>query len=537
MRLQDILAFHSSSSENSKALDQLRYTIIGSQLLNDRRTIGGYSPRSSTQESSGKDARRDDDDASVYTSAGLGTTAGAAFALVWSIHWARGSVLGQASWWPLTLVFSILMVLIAVSCILLRRQYLRYTRLQAIEAASSMVANAQAFDAAASAASTLIQEVELVSKGYRISSPLPPASRLDDQQTQTRRCARLRRALRSSLKSLVLLHVAACKALNGMTIDLDLERYHDMYELSRSDMEEVEETMNDDEESVSDAESLRCLKISLHKLHIARKLFLCSLLALDTNRKHHSSIWSQATEIMQNLSSEAATAATALDNILCEEERFKMPATPNYKSKPGKERLQAQIRRFATLSQGLRGLQARMHVLREESDKTLDSSHEVTELGSSLLEHYDAIGADLKMLMQEWQDGRVALTANIGKNERRISLSSTELLLSRSTSPSSLGGTTVVGDSPSEALQILNGDSMLSLSVPSSDEEMYEAVAIPRPKSNLSREGRIAKMKEDRIRQASAREKADASRHMVKELETVIKMRPRGKSAGKLLLI
>ena len=489
------------------------------------------------QQSSAEAAEGDHVSTYTYTTTGLAITAGTAFASVWSIHWARSSVHRRTSSWPLALVFLGLVITAVVAYIFLRRQYLRYTRCQAIEAATSTVANIQAFDGATSATVTLIQEVELVSKGYRISSPLPPVSRLDDQQTQTRRCARLRRALRSSLNSLVVPNVQAYKSLRGITAEINLERYFDMYELSRSDLEEVEETAISNGDNSTDDESLKCLKISLHKLHIVRKLFLCNVLALNADNKHDSYIWARATEIMQSLSSEYVAAATALDSILCEEERFKMPVTPNYKSKPRKERLQARIRKFTSLSQGLRGLQARMHVLREESDKALDSSDEVAELGSSLLEHYDAIGADLKILMQEWEDGRVALTTNIGRNERRISLSSAGLLLSRSTSPNSLGGTTVVGGSPSEALKVLSSESMLSLSVPSSDEETYEAVAMSRPKSNISREERIAKMKDDRAKQVSVRENADASRHMVKELETVIKMRPRGKTAGGILSV
>ena len=49
-----------------------------------------------------------------------------------------------------------------------RRQWLHYLRVQAIESASSLTTNAQYFDAAASAGITLIQEVELVSRGYNM---------------------------------------------------------------------------------------------------------------------------------------------------------------------------------------------------------------------------------------------------------------------------------------------------------------------------------------------------------------------------------
>lgn len=49
-----------------------------------------------------------------------------------------------------------------------RRQRLVNLRIQAVEGASSVTSTAQSFDAVASAALTLIQEVEVVSRGYRM---------------------------------------------------------------------------------------------------------------------------------------------------------------------------------------------------------------------------------------------------------------------------------------------------------------------------------------------------------------------------------
>jgi len=49
-----------------------------------------------------------------------------------------------------------------------RRRWLRRIRAQALDAASRFVENCQIFDMVASNAITLIQEVELVSKGYRL---------------------------------------------------------------------------------------------------------------------------------------------------------------------------------------------------------------------------------------------------------------------------------------------------------------------------------------------------------------------------------
>lgn len=425
------------------------------------------------------------------------------------------------------LVGTILFALAFFAYGLCLRQYRRYARNHAIKTTSAMVSNAQSFDSAAHAASGFIQEVELVSRGYRLSSPLPPVSRLDDEKYQSRRCTRLRHALRSALDSLTKSHVEAYQALQPFANEQNFERYCDMYELSRLDVDEVQDSIKESTSDIDDSEALRVLKVDLHKLFTARKLFLCAILALDVDMKSNKLDWAMLTGIMETLSNNTAASVLSLDDILREEERSTTPPSPRSPTTPGREKIQNRIRKFTTLSQGLRGLQARMHILREESDKALGSSDEVAFVGSCLLEQYDAIGADLRVLLADWEDGRAALTANINKHERRVSIVSTGMALSGSTSPTSIGGLTAVGGSPPEAFKILNGESMPSLDAISSEEEVFEAMASPRPRGMLTREERIAKMREDRARQVTARERADAGRFMVKELETVIKARPR----------
>jgi hypothetical protein len=105
----------------------------------------------------------------------------------------------------------------------------------------------------------------------------------------------------------------------------------------------------------------------------------------------------------------------------------------------------------------------------------------------------------------------------------------------------SLGGLTAVDEgSPSDALRALNGD-LLSpqQSAPSSDQgsnsddEVFEAIAIPKTRATMTREERMHKIQEDRVRQASAREQRDASTNMLRELESVINLRPhRGTGPG-----
>lgn len=175
-------------------------------------------------------------------------------------------------------------------------------------------------------------------------------------------------------------------------------------------------------------------------------------------------------------------------------------------------------------------------MLREESDKTLNETEDVSELGTNLMIQYESIGVDLKGLMQEWEAGKTALALNIDRNERRVS--SMSGMLSPTTSLSGL--TAVEEGNVSDALRALNGEtkSRSSMDFSSSDaEEVFEAIAMPRQRSALTREERITKMKEDRVKRESTREKAEANTHMLRELESVINLRPRGKitSGGRIM--
>jgi hypothetical protein len=217
---------------------------------------------------------------------------------------------------------------------------------------------------------------------------------------------------------------------------------------------------------------------------------------------------------------------------------FAIPATPKMPLTPNRERWRAQLRKLNSLSSGIRGLQAKLHVLREESDRSLNETEEVSELGTNLMIQYESIGIDLKALMQEWEDGKNALASNIDRNERRVS--SMSGMLSPTTS---LGGLTAVEEGGAlDALKALNGEgaSRSSMDLSSSDaEEVFEAVAIPRQRSTLTREERIAKMKEDRVRRESLKDKSEANTRMLRELESVINMRPRGRTtpAGRITSI
>ncbi|KAA6415449.1 MAG: hypothetical protein FRX48_00164 [Lasallia pustulata] len=520
--------------DNTHFLEQFRYTIVASQLLSDHAHTNSYKPSiDPSLADTGTEKQSREAERVAISWQGVSSTGGLAFVLVWSLHWARGAANVLSGTLRIALVTLIFATAIALSYAFVRRQWLHYLRHQAVDGASQFVSTAQAYDGAATAAITLIQEVELVSRGYRISSPLPPITRMEEK-SQTRRCSKLRHVLQSAVVSLVGPYRQACEDLKPLANEFDLEKYYDIYEISRADLQEAKDSLAGLD--LEDGESLKALRFALQQLHILKKIVLCSLLALHADGgKLDFSKWATAVDVMQQLSSLTTDATSRMDMVLNEEERFSMPPTPKAPLTPGKESLRSQIKKLGSLSQGIRGLQAKMHILREESNKTLELSEDNSDLRMNLLVQYDSIGTDLKALVDEWENGRAALAVNIEKNERRISLSSAGFLSPRSP-PTSLGGITAIESSPIDALRLFSADerSRSSAEPSSSDDEIFEAVALPRQRNTLTRDERIAKMKEDRIRQAVVREKAEANTHMLKELETVIKLRPRGRTTGRM---
>ncbi|KAL9019726.1 MAG: hypothetical protein Q9185_002972 [Variospora sp. 1 TL-2023] len=356
---------------------------------------------------------------------------------------------------------------------------------------------------------------------------MPPVTRMEER-SETRRCARLRSVLQRLLTSLPVVYYQAFDQVRLMAVEADLEKYYDIYEISRSEILEAE-GMKDIATADPSEETLRAFKMNLLKMHLARKLFLCSLLALGADGGNVDfAKWSTAARIIIALSAETSKAIQEVDDILGAGEDVPIPITPLMPLTPGRERIRSRMRKLNSLSQGLRGLQARMHLLREDADKLVGDS---SQNSATMAFHYDLIGSELNDLVEEWQEGQATFMSNVDTRNDRLSLPALPKTVPSSPT-TSLGGSTAVDGSPPDALRALTGygschQSWSSTATSSAGEEVFEAIALPRQKSTLSREDRIAKMREDRVRQAMAKSKTEASTHMLKELETVIKLRPR----------
>ncbi|CAG7556993.1 unnamed protein product, partial [Fusarium equiseti] len=509
-------------ADNAKFLEQFRYTIIASQLLS------GHSGLGQSQFGSSGPSPLSSNDESLLSTEGIIASVLAALAVAVVLSWVLGSGVTKKR-----LIF--LLLLCAAGALLgqiyMKRQWLRYRRSQSLSEITSFVEHSHNFDSATGAALSLIQEVELVSRGYRLSAPLPPISRIEDR-TQTRRCLRLRKALRHSFAEVLESYNQVCTVVNGFAEQTDLEKYYDIYDITDFDMSDARRGLSD--EDLEDPESLRTLKILAARFSTIRKLFLCALLALDADTDTNDLLrWTTAVESLLSLNSSTQAAHSRLQSILSEEDNFPSPPTPLNALTPGRERWRAQLRKLGSLSTGIRGLQAKLQLLREESDRSLNDSSDISELGPNLMSQYESIGMDLKELMSAWEEGKAALALGIDRNEKRLSSMSTLL------SPvSSLSGLTTVDENggTAAALKALTGESPPSSEYAGSTEhespEVFEAVALPRPRSMLTREERIVKVREEREQKAIARQHVDATKGMLRELETVINLRPRTRASA-----
>ncbi|KAL8707299.1 MAG: hypothetical protein Q9220_007642 [cf. Caloplaca sp. 1 TL-2023] len=304
--------------------------------------------------------------------------------------------------------------------------------------------------------------------------------------------------------------------MKPLAIEADLEKYFDIYEISHADVLDLGKA-NSAESSELGEDSLKAFKAGLQKLHLARKLFLCSLLALgvDGTRSDRTK-WSAVARTLNALSAETGQIATTFDGILGVEEAnsadTRLPTTPTVSLTPARERLRSQMKKLNSLSQGFRGVQAMVHLLREDAENLAGIP---LQLSATAAERYDSVGNELKVLLEEWEEGRNLFKYSIETRDNHLALPS--LPKTAPSSPTmSLGGSTAVEGSPPDALRPLQGcgsyhRSSSSTATSSAGEEVLEAIALSRQRSTLSREERIVKMKEDRARLAMARSKAEAT--------------------------
>ncbi|KAH9888234.1 Mysoin-binding motif of peroxisomes-domain-containing protein [Xylariomycetidae sp. FL2044] len=519
-------------------LERLRLAIVQSQLLDNPLVLG-------LQPSNEIGVSEPPHDPAFH---GL-TTSGAVAAAVCGLGVAtavRWFALGGAlpTWKRLLVSVLIMAVGLFFARAYVRRQVLRNIQRQGITEASAFFSLSKDFDCANSAALNFIMEVELVSRGYRLSTPIPPISRIENNG-QAVKCLQLRNALRTSLIEVVAKYFHTAFAIWAFAEQTELLQLQSQYQFTVADVVERFEAFS--QSDAQNAEKLQSLKDTAYLFHDIRKVFLSGLLALHTNGNESDRLrFNTVLEAFKELNAVTKQAYSRVRDILADND-FQLPRSPRTPQTPGHDRWRTQVRRLTSMTMNIRSVQAKLHLLREESSKALNEADDITDLGPLFMAQYDSIGQDLRDLMEAWQSGKATLASGIDRNEKRLSSIGSVLM---SPTASMMSGRTIIEEDEStsngsgveeqepgrdDALRKLNGDLSSPVSNPELqiEPEVFEAISVPRPRSMLSRDERIARMREERKAKESARDSAKAYRGMMAELQGVL---DRGSGRGRVSL-
>ncbi|ERF72207.1 hypothetical protein EPUS_02094 [Endocarpon pusillum Z07020] len=541
------------TSASKHFLEQFRYPIVASSLLAHEAKIPVDTAASNLVEP--QEALQYSMNKSVSLQ-GAAVTIWISFLTVWMLHWVETQSSTSTRYWFKFCVLSVLMLGLAIGIFRhARRSISLQIRHDPMQALLDLVTNCHALDQVMRSALSLIQEAEIVSRGYEISNSPPPISRIDPRGSD-RRCLIVRRGLACVICSTIQRYLEAHSAIVPFIDRTDMQRYHDLYELAPQDYQDMMQGRPTDFEE--DPKSLRGLKLALERVFIARQILLCDLLALPPESPiAECERWSVISSEIRDLSGFIDRTATFIENLITDEAnriradqlraRFRDIAQPgeglasdmNPPTTPGKQKTQAQLRRLNEISESIQNLYTRMLVVQNEAHDLASNTETSADITSVLANQYDLLGRELRSLMSEWEHGRNTMRLCVNAADRS-SLSRSSSGFTTPHSPiGSLGGSTAITEgSPAEALKRLTSQGLQGQVSDGlgSDEEVFEAISLSPNSKRLSmtREEKLARMQEDRRKRATLQESRATTTNMLRELETVMKHRPRGRTTSRI---
>lgn len=525
-----------ASSSGDRFLERFRYSIVASQLLSEDGKNRSHT--ATTNEPPENVSLR-----------GAASATALSFACAWVLHWiqCRLQTLASATVLDLLLDICFAACLLGILAFVARKQYLKFTRQTAASQTARLISLSSDFDDTIKEALRYIQEIEVVARGYDLGTVLPPISRLDGESAQML-CGELRRLAAKSLYTEITQFIYYHNELQPLLSPNDLRTYYHIYELSPDDFSGAVSFAND--MSPEAQETLKQLRF-LSQLHsFARRFFLVDLLALRTTTFWNDvQRWKKVTHVVKGLADDISMFSSHLRTVLTddegdhkmyisEEDMVLSPVQQRFVT-PERQQSKTQMRRFENFGHGVRALGAKSRIARDEIAELIARDEAERVINATIFKHYESLGDELRSLLDEWTRGRsamVLLPATDGRDSRPLS----EMRAPLSPSPS-LGGLTMVEGSPADALKLLNGDEDNDLSQSAGDEEVFEAVVQPRKRMsmglNMSREEKIAKLKEGRQKRATLQEQTDNTTNMLRELQMVIKHRPQQRQSSRVTSI
>ncbi|ORY95755.1 Mysoin-binding motif of peroxisomes-domain-containing protein [Syncephalastrum racemosum] len=412
-----------------------------------------------------------------------------------------------------------------------RRSGIRQLYHTALSRLQSLMENSETLDSKVHRALITIQEIELVSRGYRLSMPLSPVSRIE-QTSKARRCIALRSRLSSILRRAFIIYEEAIIDLVGHVDKNGVSRLYDMYNVrSVASLSAVE---HDDETSL---EFLRALA---QLMHTKRRECMMQFLALnivseghDSVRRDYESSWRAVTTVLANLETETISFVNqildALDTELYKPAPDLGPASDASASPAADGRLRQFVHRLASLDQQIRTVEAKLYICNEDVRQLVtEDSHELRE---RLRKEYTSIEQDFSQLVVEWEAGRDALSTVLDPPELGPSPSSstsTPTTPPHKDFPSPLASPNTIADDR-KVYDAEDDHALMDLPLPAR-ASVFEAVSDVIEKnangrSKKSRAERIAEMKAKREEEVRTRANQMDPQHMVFELKNVLDRR------------
>ena len=155
-----------STSKNDLFLDRFRYLVIASQLL-----VAEAKPPAETKLPNplGDIVTPEDPAVSPLSMQGAAISVMISFLVAWTLHWAKVQSSGSTHSW---LIFCVSFLLLAILAMGIhgysQKKASQRVRQAAVDALSTLIKFSHAFDKVARSALSLIQEVEIVSRGYEM---------------------------------------------------------------------------------------------------------------------------------------------------------------------------------------------------------------------------------------------------------------------------------------------------------------------------------------------------------------------------------
>ncbi|KAI9270099.1 Mysoin-binding motif of peroxisomes-domain-containing protein [Helicostylum pulchrum] len=406
-----------------------------------------------------------------------------------------------------------------------RRSFIRQLYQIALTRMGAFTNHCDTFDTKVHRCLITIQEIELVSRGYRLSTPLSPISRIE-QNSKSRKCVQLRNRLASVLRRAFIIYEEGIIDLMDVIHKKNLNTLYEMYNVhSIASLSAMGDDISDE------GYSLEQLKKLAQIMHSKRRECMVHFLALGVMTEDHDSVhynysegWGIINQVLGKLVDE--TEKFTLDIVEALDAEFYKPMhgfdKNNDTSKIEDARLKKFVHRLSSLEQQLRTMEAKIYLCSEDV-RQLNSAESSTEVKDKLLNEYMSVQKGFENMIQEWELGKTVLESFLEPSSSSTTITEQQEKLveqqDQHEHQDETEGKGMILDSEDVA-DILN----LPLA---SKASVFEAIAgvvekNGREKSKMTRKERIEEMRMKRTKQSEDKLNRMDSQTMVHELKNVL---------------